>query len=461
MDAPRAWELQTRHLRAALAVGEPARLASALAADVCLVGSPLEPSAEAALARAQALAESGTWLVTLVASGVLMSLALLVMSYWTARLTERQQSAKRYLESANEELGERLREAERSHQQTVTLSKLYEDLMTCHDEVEYLTLAERYARQLFAECPGAMLLLHRPKEKLMRPAAPWGCWQEMATDIAEDACWAWRRQDVTTTQSPTDQMCRADGGGLHARPHCCVPLSAGGGRLGVFVLAMPETALRDAARRRLEDLAISFAQRVASGLHSLRLRNELHEQLIRDPLTALFNRRYLRETLATEVARAQRRKTPLSVLMLDIDHFKQLNDTYGHEAGDLVLKTVANSLQRNVRRGDVPCRYGGEEFVIVMPEATEAHAAARAGDLRLQVEQIALTYGGQILRTTISGGIATLSAEMKTEEDLLRAADKALYAAKMNGRNRIFVAEPAGDLHPLDEADQSLGSSSL
>jgi diguanylate cyclase (GGDEF)-like protein len=169
------------------------------------------------------------------------------------------------------------------------------------------------------------------------------------------------------------------------------------------------------------------------------LQSELRTQAIRDPLTNLFNRRYLDDTLDRELARAAREHYPVCVIMLDIDHFKQVNDTYGHEAGDQVLKTLADTLSARNRRGDFACRFGGEEFVVVMPNITAEVAYQRAEELRTTLNSLPIPYGQFRLNATISIGIACYPSNGEERESLLRAADRAMYAAKKAGRNHIHT----------------------
>jgi diguanylate cyclase (GGDEF)-like protein len=166
----------------------------------------------------------------------------------------------------------------------------------------------------------------------------------------------------------------------------------------------------------------------------------LQEQAIRDPLTGLHNRRYLDETLPRELQRAERAGQPVGIIMLDIDHFKRFNDTYGHDAGDTVLRAVGAFLKEHTRGADIACRYGGEEFTLVLPGASLADTQQRAEELRAGIQTLAVQHGEQPLaQVTISLGVAVFPAHGTTAESLIRAADQALYQAKRNGRNRIEV----------------------
>jgi diguanylate cyclase (GGDEF)-like protein/PAS domain S-box-containing protein len=176
------------------------------------------------------------------------------------------------------------------------------------------------------------------------------------------------------------------------------------------------------------------------------LQSKLREQAIRDSLTNLFNRRYLEETLDRELSRAARENYPVCVIMIDLDHFKRINDTHGHEAGDLVLKAIAEVLSEQSRRGDFACRYGGEEFVITMPNITMDVAYERAEVLRQSLNLLSVPYEYYNLSVTISMGIACFPESGQTRETILRAADRALYAVKEAGRDHILCYDQLQDL---------------
>jgi len=173
----------------------------------------------------------------------------------------------------------------------------------------------------------------------------------------------------------------------------------------------------------------------------VRLREILRNQSIRDPLTGLFNRRYMEETLEREVRRARRGTRPMGVLMLDLDRFKQLNDTSGHEAGDAFLREMGELLQRSLRREDIACRYGGEEFVVVLPDASLEDARRRAEQIREAIKMLRISSQGAIVGPlTASIGVAGFPDHGLSGETLVRAADTALYRAKREGRDRVVVA---------------------
>jgi diguanylate cyclase (GGDEF)-like protein/PAS domain S-box-containing protein len=187
-------------------------------------------------------------------------------------------------------------------------------------------------------------------------------------------------------------------------------------------------------------VATDITARKEAELQLQHLNALLQQQVIRDPLTGLHNRRYLDETLPRELQRAERQGQPVGCIMLDIDYFKPFNDTYGHDAGDTVLRAVSTFLQQHTRGEDIACRYGGEEFTLVLPGASLADTQQRARELRTGIQALVVKHGGQALaQVTISLGVAVFPEHGTTADSLIRAADQALYQAKRNGRNRVEV----------------------
>jgi diguanylate cyclase (GGDEF)-like protein len=228
--------------------------------------------------------------------------------------------------------------------------------------------------------------------------------------------------------------------------YICVPMVAQGECLGVLHLRWSEGALKQQSdppesRKRL---AMAMADGFALLFSNMKLHVSLKEQSIRDHLTGLFNRRYLEESLEQEVHRALRSGAPIGITMLDIDHFKDINDTFGHATGDEVLRTLGHYFLQHVREGDIPCRYGGEEFALILPGAPLEVAQRRAEALR----EGALAVGKELLDhltrnhvpLTLSLGVAAFPGHGLNGSALLRVADEALYRAKQSGRNKVVVA---------------------
>jgi diguanylate cyclase (GGDEF)-like protein len=169
--------------------------------------------------------------------------------------------------------------------------------------------------------------------------------------------------------------------------------------------------------------------------------NRAHELSMRDPLTGLYNRRYLEETMGRELPRARRMGQSVGVIVLDIDHFKVLNDTYGHDAGDMVLAKTGELLRNTTRKQDIACRFGGEEFAVILPGATLAIARNRAEAIRVALEALRVPFGDQeIGPLTISAGVASVPPHAQDWTFAMHQADRALYVAKQAGRNKVVAA---------------------
>jgi diguanylate cyclase (GGDEF)-like protein len=220
-----------------------------------------------------------------------------------------------------------------------------------------------------------------------------------------------------------------------------MPVQGQGQVLGLLHIALEVSARTMRPARDDEQRLRAMADRVGPALANLKLRDALREMALRDGLTGMYNRRYLEDALNRELHRAERSGKPVSVVMIDIDHFKHFNDKYGHDAGDFVLSAVARAIMKCIRPSDIACRYAGEELAVVLPEANLESACARAEQLRLTIRNNNLVHLGQTLPApTASFGVAVYPANGTKPADLLKAADQALYRAKQEGRDRVCAA---------------------
>jgi diguanylate cyclase (GGDEF)-like protein len=233
-----------------------------------------------------------------------------------------------------------------------------------------------------------------------------------------------------------------------AAAQTCFPVSSRHGPTSIVCFRwQPITPAsgRDASSigRLQVEQATAFVKQIGLALTSVRLKEQLREQTLRDPLTGLHNRRFLEEVFPRDLLRAARNQEPVGILMLDLDDFKAFNDAHGHPAGDTLLKAAAARIQSLVRAADVACRYGGEEFILILPDATVDDASARAEQIRAAIGELTIDIDGvPTPSVTISIGVAASPRNGESAAALVRAADSALYAAKSNGRNRTEVAIP-------------------
>jgi len=264
-------------------------------------------------------------------------------------------------------------------------------------------------------------------------------------------CWAIRRGRIHLVDSShPGKLCRHITG-PQAGQYLCVPLIANSETIGVLYLnhTAPKQEQQKSTDRLSSNhntqLILALGEHIALAIGNLRLRETLHHQAIRDSLTGLFNRRYMEESLARELRRGEREKKPVGVIMFDIDHFKDFNDLFGHAGGDALLRKLGAFLNNHTRRGDIVSRYGGEEFVYVLPGASLEETRLRAEDLRQGVTELRVFHLGEPLgKITISFGVAVFPEHGLTSEAILKSADTALYRAKNEGRDRVVVASTIG-----------------
>ncbi len=344
-----------------------------------------------------------------------------------------------------------VRELTQRSTRATSLAKMAELLQSCADLKDIFAVMVGMAPKIFPELRGAVLLLNSSRD-LLEIAASWSDCRLPASTFAAEDCWALRTGHMHMV-APGDSTaeCRhvVSGQGAYA----CLPLMSQGGAIGVVHFQVIDSgALSEVAML----MANMFAEQVGLSVANLRLREALRDQSIRDALTGLFNRRYLEETLEREIRRAVRSEQVLGVLMLDLDHFKKFNDTFGHEAGDTVLREAAAFLTRSVRSEDIVCRFGGEEFVIILPLADLKATQARAERIRSKLRELTILHQGKAVgMVTVSVGVAELPEHGTTPKTLLESADAALYRAKREGRDRAVVADPPlSAVEPLAVAAQ-------
>ena len=343
-----------------------------------------------------------------------------------------------------ESLDSLVKELELRTKQTTLLNEMG-SLLACSGTVkEASAVVANSVQKLFPAAPSGALYLFRSSRDLIEALARWGKTDVVAPTFPPGACWSLRRGQPHWSGGPGNEISCQHLTTSRKTEALCVPMVAQGNTIGVLLLEFQSAAesryefgnetFRDSHQR----LAISAASQIALSLASLQLRETLREQSIRDPLTRLFNRRFLEESFERELQLAGRKKQSIAVLFLDLDHFKRFNDTFGHDAGDLVLQSLADLFRNFFRVTDICCRYGGEEFAIILPESTSYDAAVRANALRLEVKRLRLHYKKQPLgQLTLSVGIAAFPEHASTSEELLNIADQCLYTSKARGRDIV------------------------
>lgn len=372
-------------------------------------------------------------------------------------ITEQKRTEKE-LQEANQKQSEWIRELEQRSRESTLLNEMSDLLQTCPTAEEAYAVIGELTSKLFPQEAGGLYIINASRN-LVELAASWGGSFPDPPAFEPSDCWGLRLGRLHTIQrEPNVNKNTKNQPALfcqHIQPpvpaaYMCVPLVAQGEPLGLLHIRAPmgtDSGHPPAAAEKWfteskQQLARTVGYALALALANLRLRETLRQQSIRDPLTGLFNRRYMEETLEREIRRVIRAKHPLGVIMIDVDHFKQFNDKNGHEAGDAVLRELGRFLRSQVRAEDIPCRYGGEEFILILPDAPLEAVVERAKNLREGVKQLNVQYHNRALgQISISAGVSTYPQHGSSGEAVIRAADSALYNAKRSGRDQVAVAE--------------------
>ncbi len=355
------------------------------------------------------------------------------------------------LKRHEEDLTGRVNELEQRRREISLLNEMIGRFQTCTTIEQACAVIAKYGQLLFPDEAGVLYLIN-PAFTQSEQVVSWGPTLPDPASFPPDDCLGLLRVQMHVVES------HIPGKHNSACPHIplpvpnayvCMPLLAEVevmGLLHIRCLPTPESenasqAAREWFTETKQQLVRTVAQSLSLALVNLKLRETLRQQSIRDPLSGMFNRRYLEESLEREILRASRGHRPLGVIMLDIDHFKRFNDNFGHEAGDAVLRELGAFLRSNVRGEDIACRYGGEEFVLIMPDASLKVTQERAEKLRKGVKRLKVQLNNRVLESlTISLGIAMLPEQGANGDAILRAADDALYEAKEAGRDCVVTA---------------------
>jgi diguanylate cyclase (GGDEF)-like protein len=342
------------------------------------------------------------------------------------------------LQEVNEKVSESLGVLETHTGQLEQLNQMSDLLQTSRDIAESSIVVARYAENLISSAGGAIFVIN-PERTMVEATATWGSVANDGLVFAPADCWAIRRGRF----HPADPL-QAELRCPHVKDYpgecVCVPLIGNGETLGV--LHLQEYSAPQGSHEHA--VLSTMAERTGLTFANLRLRDNLFRQSIRDGLTGLYNRRYLDDAMLLEERRCKRSGLSFSIMMIDLDHFKQVNDVHGHEAGDAVLHKFAEVLRKQTRGGDIACRYGGEEFTVLLPGASLAQSLQRAQRLREAVLAEQFIQSSKVLGSlTVSIGVAEYPASGDNSVEVLQAADRALYQAKHEGRNRVVAAKTA------------------
>jgi diguanylate cyclase (GGDEF)-like protein len=362
-----------------------------------------------------------------------------------SRLEEDIRERTKALMLANEKLTRSIKELERRTNEILALNHLGELLQVCESENETYSVIKSVCQQFFPGDSGYVAVLS-PDEKIFRVVALWGKAPQDQGEFESDQCWAIRRGKVHVVQHPEIGPPCSHLNHLPKHRCLCAPMSAQGEVVGMMHLctgaeienSQDERSQTAAAKQML---VTSILELYGPSLTNLRLRETLKLQSISDPLTRLYNRRYMDRILDNRERRAKRQGDSVGIILMDVDHFKTINDTYGHEMGDILLQNLGAFLKKHTRSEDFACRYGGEEFVLILPGASLENTRKRAEELWKAIkEEFRINQPKRFPNITLSLGVAVFPDHGSTIRDTLHAADTAMYRAKAEGRDRVIVA---------------------
>lgn len=337
--------------------------------------------------------------------------------------------------------------ADATREQVLRLFQMTDMLQSAGDLADANAVLKSTATELLPDLGGALYVFNNSRDRLAL-STQWGPKQESLPEtIGLGQCWALKRGKAHINLPGSSKLCCEH---HHSADPCLeIPMIARGEILGLLQIF----AEGEAAEARLEQIAsvgAAIADAMSLALANLALRDKLRGQALRDPLTGLYNRRYMEDTLERVVRLAERERSEVSLIMIDLDHFKRLNDNYGHAKGDAVLRETASALLGNLRESDVACRYGGEELLVILPQCGLKAAATKAERLRIAIESLSEPNGAKV---SASFGVAAIPGTSMNTRDMMMAADAALYQAKQEGRNRVVCApERSGMTDPAQIA---------
>ena len=359
------------------------------------------------------------------------------------------------LQHQNVQLQQEIQERKRMEQalrqysrELVLFNEMSSRLQTCRTEQDTYVIIADICQKLFPSDSGYIAMMQN-SDTTCREVAAWGDYVATFRDFEPGACPALQQAHPPSASSAASGYRCPHLQESSNNPSRClaIPISTTTQTLGILALitkhtesSVPNEAEEDEDLEKKWMLANGIIEHYALVLTNLRLRETLRVEAIRDPLTGLFNRRYMEESLRREAQRADRNSTSIGIIMIDIDHFKKLNDSFGHEAGDIMLRHLGTLLSNNIRGGDIACRYGGEEFLLILPEVRLDVVSQRAQELLSQIRALNIVYQKMRFSITVSIGIATYPGHGETVQQVVIAADMALYQAKRQGRDQLVIA---------------------
>lgn len=382
---------------------------------------------------------ANVWLMSAIGAANAAFIILIAMYMFTSiRRSLSLESVEADLRKSNEDLSTWAVKSEQRTFELTMLREMSDMLQTCDSSSEAFLVMSLFMYKLFMPFSGAIYILDINRETAEIKVS-WGGDSPADRIIKFNDCLALKRSAVYKVEDTAAGLVCAHAKNPTPGGYICLPMMAQGEVFGLFYLA---AGAENKPRLDTDEyvLATTVAEQLAMTLANITLRERLRELSLTDHLTKLFNRRYMEDMLEREARRADRNNLPIGFIMLDIDFFKDVNDTYGHDTGDRVLETLGIFLKTNVRMEDIACRYGGEEFLLVMPGSDRANTVKRAAEILDKVQLLSFETDGKNLSPIhLSGGVAIYPEDTNDKQQIVIKADEALYEAKKTGRNKIVI----------------------
>lgn len=368
-------------------------------------------------------------------------ISLLVLFSFLLRDAVARQKAAREASRINEDLARSVSALEDTARESELMTNARNELQLCVDVQQvYDTATSNFAR-LLPDTSGCLYMIDTSRHSV-EVVSSWGAANQDHFSPPESCCALRSGQPRWRQPGVSEIHCAHFTGGAPERYHCR-PIVAHGNTIGILYVQCENETIVQQVNGRMDAMR-QLIQITALAVATLNLRTKLENQSIRDSLTGLFNRHFMQISLEREILRSHRRKQIMAVLMLDVDHFKRFNDAHGHAAGDAVLKCFAEVFKNNIRAEDIVCRYGGEEFTIILPDTNVKGACDRADSIVSAISELKVHVGQHTFDGFgVSIGVAFYPGDGDTPEELLQRADAALYDSKRNGRNQVTLFERA------------------
>jgi len=346
--------------------------------------------------------------------------------------------------NTNQQLTAVVNKMKEQQRQNAVLTEMRDMLQACTKMEETAPIIMGFMKKLFPSSQGALFLLSNSRSDL-ESVVTWGDFPTGSdyNIFSPDACWGLRRGRAHVVEDVSIGPICSHLTNTTAAPYVCLPLMAKGDILGLLHLKNAfDTggAEHDPEIADLRQMAVTLSEYLSLSIANVKLSESLSRQSIQDTQSGLYNRRFMEESLHREILRAARKQTQIGIIMGDLDHFKSFNDVYGHAAGDKIISQIGKLFKEKFRGSDIACRYGGEEFIVILPESSPEDTFKRADALREEIKKMEMVFQGQTLGSiTMSMGVAGYPEKGLRMEDLLRVADMALYKAKQEGRDRVVT----------------------